>query len=147
MGWSCFAYNSFFVKKPPESLSDHRISKKILGEDPQTPLGADVAPHVKYNFDPPPPLTFLDPPLHHCKSTGMLEDNKALSPAIYGRAQCADYNTARAEACHRQASAHAVKQAPLKAALTCNIQRKCHIEAKSVGPLLNIFVVVTLLCN
>ena len=61
VGRSCFAYNSFFVKKPPESLSDHRISI-FLGEDPQTPLGANIAPHVKYNFDPPP-LTFLDPPL------------------------------------------------------------------------------------
>ena len=38
--------------------------KKNLGENPQTPLGANVAPHVKSisNFDSPP-LTFLDPPL------------------------------------------------------------------------------------
>ena len=36
--------------------------KKILGEDPQTPLGANVAPHVdvKYMY-----ISTFDPPLKH----------------------------------------------------------------------------------
>ena len=48
---------------------------------------------------------------------------------MYGRAQCADYNTVRAEACHRQASARTAKQAWLKAALASII---LYIESKTV---------------
>ena len=54
--------------------------------------------------------TVLSPPkfnaaavsMHHCKwfLNWHVRRQQALSPAIHGRAQCADYNTVHAEACH-----------------------------------------------